>query len=72
MAARQMGRLILEKTGNLRSFPLSGKVFRKLGREDVREIPVPPYRIIYQVKHSERIVRILKVWHGARKEPELG
>jgi plasmid stabilization system protein ParE len=70
-AARKTGGMILDKAGMLGSFPQLGKVFRKLNRNDVREISMPPYRIIYHVKDSERSVRILKVWHGARQEPEI-
>jgi plasmid stabilization system protein ParE len=70
-AARKTGETILKKAGLLGAFPKLGKVFRKLNREDVLEISVPPYRIIYHVKDFERSVRILKVWHGARQEPEL-
>ena len=70
-AARRTGEMIFQKAGMLGTFPQMGKVFRKLNRDDVREIPVSPYRIIYHVKDFERSVRILKVWHGARQEPEL-
>lgn len=70
-AAQKTGDTILQKAGALGAFPQRGKVFRKLNRPDVREIPVPPYRIIYHVKDDERSVRILKVWHGARREPEI-
>ncbi|MGA2030147.1 MAG: type II toxin-antitoxin system RelE/ParE family toxin [Verrucomicrobiota bacterium] len=71
IAARKTGDAIFDKAGTLGSFPQLGKVFRKLNREDVREISVSPYRIIYHVKDFERSVRILKVWHGARQEPEI-
>lgn len=71
MAARKTGEAILQKAGRLSEFPEMGKVLRRLNRPDVREIPVPPYRIIYHVKEAERVVRILKVWHGARREPEI-
>jgi plasmid stabilization system protein ParE len=70
-AARKTGETILKKAGNLGAFPRMGKIFSKLNRDDVREIPVPPYRIFYHLKDAERTVRILKVWHGARREPEL-
>jgi len=70
-AARQTGEMILKKAGSLGTFPRMGKVFPKLNRDDVREIPVPPYRIFYHIKDAEHIVRILKVWHGARQEPEI-
>ena len=70
-AAKKTGEAILRKAGILGAFPRMGKVFSKLNRDDVREIPVPPYRIIYHIKDAERSVRILKVWHGARQEPEI-
>jgi plasmid stabilization system protein ParE len=70
-AARKTGNSILQKAGLLAKFPEMGKVFRKLNRNDVREISVPPYRIIYHIKDAEGCVQILKVWHGARREPEI-
>jgi len=41
----------------LKPLPFSG-VFAKLGREDVREIPVPPYWVII-VRDATRVVTIL-------------
>ena len=70
-AARKIGEMIIQKAGILGSFPRLGKIYSKLNRDDVREIPVPPYRIFYHIKDTERFVRILKVWHGARQEPDL-
>ena len=70
-AARKTGETILKKAGNLGTFPHLGKIFSKLNRDDVREIPVPPYRIFYHIKDAGHTVRILKVWHGARQEPDL-
>jgi toxin ParE1/3/4 len=71
VATEKAGKIIFQKAEMLGLFPKMGKVFSKLNREDVREISVPPYRIIYHVKEAERTVRILKVWHGARQEPEV-
>src|SRR5438128_2130380 len=70
-AARKMGERILEKAKLLEQFPLLGKVFKKLGRDDVREILVFPYRVIYHVRDVSRSVKILVVQHGAREEPEI-
>ena len=70
-AARKTGETIFHKAGQLGMFPEMGKIFRKLNRPDVREIPVSSYRIIYHIKDAERCVRILKVWHGARREPKI-
>ena len=54
VAARRLGEAILEQVQLLAKFPRLGHVFAKLWREDVRERPVPPYRIFYQVQDSER------------------
>ncbi|HTR41020.1 MAG TPA: type II toxin-antitoxin system RelE/ParE family toxin [Pseudomonadales bacterium] len=70
-AAEKTGKIILQKVEMLSSFPRIGKLFSLLQGDEVREIPVPPYRIIYHVKEIERVVRILKVFHGARQEPEI-
>jgi toxin ParE1/3/4 len=70
-AARKTGEAILQKAATLGSFPRLGKMFSKLNRDDVREIPIPPYRIFYHIKDTEHAVRILKVWHGSRQEPEI-
>jgi addiction module RelE/StbE family toxin len=65
-AGRKIGELMLEKIELLGAFPQLGKTLQNLKREEVREFPVPPYRIIYHVKDLEKSVRILKIWHGAR------
>lgn len=69
-AARKFGERILERIKQTGAFPRLGKIYPKLHREDVREIPLPPYRIIYHVKDAERRIRILKLWHGSREEPQ--
>jgi dihydrofolate reductase len=71
VAAKKTGDAILRKAGLLGLFPRIGKVFADLGQEDVREFPVPPYRIFYHIKDAARCVRILKLWHGARAEPKF-
>ena len=70
-AARKMGLAILDNVKRLGSFPEIGRVFSRLNRSDVREISVRPYRIIYHCQNAARCVRILKIWHGARQDPEI-
>ena len=70
IAARRMGEVILSKALLLGQFPHMGKVFEKLGREDVREILVRPYRLFHHVQDAHRSVTIITVWHGARQEPD--
>ncbi|MBC8097567.1 MAG: type II toxin-antitoxin system RelE/ParE family toxin [Akkermansiaceae bacterium] len=70
-AAGQMGEAVFQKTLLLGQNPRLGKVFVKLNRDDIRETPVHPYRLIYRVQDSARTITILTVWHGARQEPEI-
>src|SRR5579863_6474040 len=35
----------------------------------VRSMPVPPFIIYYRVDDMLRVVRILSVWHGSRRQP---
>lgn len=53
----------------LSEFPYSGAVVPDWEREDVREILVGNYRVIYRL-HKDR-VEILGVIHGARQLPDL-
>ena len=71
LAAEKFGEKIIERVSALRSFPRFGRVFRLLSRDDVRETPVPPYRIVYHVSDVSQTVTILAVWHGARQEPDI-
>ena len=70
-AAIGMGDRLLDKSMLLGSFPQMGAVIRELGRGDVRELAVPPYRIIYRVHLEIQRVTILVAWHGARREPQF-
>ena len=69
VAARAFGQKLLAKVQPLSSFPRLGRVYARLGRDDVRELPVPPCRVIYRVHDAEQTVTILIVWHGTMQQP---
>jgi len=48
-------------------YPRSGRVVPEYGREDIRELIEPPFRIIYRVKKAR--IDVLAVVHGARQMP---
>lgn len=53
---------ILERAGNLETFPLRGSAPRELegaARDDVRQIVLPPYRIIYTVTDHRVTVQLV-------------
>ena len=68
-AARAFGHKILASLEPLARFPRMGRVYAKLGRDDVRELPVPPYRVIYRLDDAARTATVLVVWHGAMQGP---
>jgi len=52
-------------TDRLEPFPRSGRVVPEIGRDDIREVLVHGYRVIYRIEGDE--VDILAVVHGARR-----
>ena len=59
---------ITEAVGRLAVFPGSGRTVPEVGRDDVREIILDGYRIIYQIR--ENMIIILTVFEGHMRLPE--
>ena len=55
---------LLERVRSLADYPDSGRMVPELQREDVRELIVPPYRVIY--RRTADAVEIAAIRHGAR------
>jgi plasmid stabilization system protein ParE len=70
-AAEKTGWAILDKTRNLETFPLIGRVVPERKKADVREVFHGPFRIIYRVQRKRGVVEVLRVWHAARGTPSL-
>ena len=72
IAAERIGHGILEHTQLLIRFPFIGPTYPHGSRGPVREIVFRrTYRIFYSVSESTCVASVLRVWHGARGEPEL-
>ena len=56
---------IVGAVARLEEFPRSGRVVPEVGRDDIREIIVRNYRIIYRLRSD--LVEIVTVHHGARR-----
>ena len=63
-AARRWLEELFERVDALRSFPDSGRVVPELGREEIRELLVGSYRVIY--RHRGDLVEIAVIRHQAR------
>ncbi len=56
---------IFDAVDRLARFPRSGRVVPEMDDENIREVIVGSYRVIYDV--NEEAVRILSVIHGAQR-----
>jgi toxin ParE1/3/4 len=60
-------RRLLHAVDRLQDFPQSGRTVAECSSPEVREVVLPPYRIVYRIV-SEQEIHILTVHHGARGE----
>ncbi len=56
---------LLERVASLARFPDSGRIVPELQRDDLRELIVGSYRVIYRRKAD--VVEIAAIRHGARR-----
>ena len=61
---------LLTHVESLPDFPRKGRVVPEDGRETLRELIFPPYRIAYEIA-PDGTIQIMTVWHSARGTPEL-
>jgi toxin ParE1/3/4 len=69
--AESFGFRLMAKVDLLAQFPEIGRMVPEEQDETIREIILPPYRIIYRVLNDNQVIAIVRVWHGARGEPEI-
>jgi plasmid stabilization system protein ParE len=57
-------RRIVAGVERLRAFPDSGRVVPELGRDEIREVIVRPYRVVY--RRRAPVVEIITVFRGSQ------
>jgi plasmid stabilization system protein ParE len=67
--AKRIGNELIDKALELGKNPFVGQLVRE--RPGARKILRYSYRIYYDVNESERVVEVLRVWHGARDPKSL-
>jgi len=67
-AAQQVVRRLLEQSKTLGDLPLSGRQVPEFRQDDLRELLVRPYRLIYRVRDEQ--VQILTVKHYRQRLPK--
>jgi len=71
-AAKRLALALVERTKVLGVFPQSGRVVPEFDRPEIRELILPPYRIVYQVDEVKKQVGVARFWHGARADMKVG
>jgi toxin ParE1/3/4 len=69
-AAKRFGLALIGRTKALGDFPFSGKIVPEFNERLIRELILKPYRIIYRIDETAKIVGIARYWHGARSALE--
>jgi addiction module RelE/StbE family toxin len=64
---RLVAERLIEATARLQAFPQSGRIVPELNRDDVREIIVGAYRIVYRLE--PQAVTVLTVFRSSRLLP---
>jgi len=63
------GKFLVGHTKRLADFPEMGRVVPEFGRDEIREIVVRSYRVIYRVDAGQERIEVIRFWHGARGVP---
>lgn len=69
--AEAFGFLLISKVDSLSRFPRMGRVVPEIEDDAFREIIFRSYRIIYHVEDAQHAIAVIRIWHGARGEPEI-
>jgi addiction module RelE/StbE family toxin len=70
-ASEKTGLGILSHVRILETFPFIGPAYPRGSSGTIREIVYGNYRIFYEVTQKANVVHVLRVWHGARGEPNI-
>ena len=68
---RRLVSQVIERTEQLRAFPDSGRMVPEFETPWLRELEMPPFRIVY--RRDESVVTVVRVWRSERlMDPEPG
>lgn len=62
---------LMSRADMLGDQPEIGRIVPERRTQHIREIIFRPYRIVYRVDHSRKLVEISRVWHAARGAPDI-
>lgn len=69
--AKRFGNLVVSKVDEVIQFPRMGRMVPEYHEDGLREILIPPYRVIYEIDDRRQTIAVLRIWHGARSKLDL-
>ena len=69
--AMSFGYQLISDIDRLQEFPELGRIVPEHRTDNLREIILRPYRIVYRINHASKLCEIARVWHSARGIPQL-
>jgi len=69
--AEHFGYRIVARVEMLQEHPRIGRVVPEFNKQDLHEVIVSPYRIIYRLNDESKLIEVIRVWHAARDTPEV-
>ena len=70
-AARKIGQQLIEKTKELSQYPLRGQRVPEFDDENIRQLIIRPYRIVYRVEKNIKRVSVARFWHASQENLQL-
>jgi toxin ParE1/3/4 len=70
-AAVRFGRALVARLRPLKDSPRMGRMVPEFRIETLRELILPPYRIVYEVNDALKRIEVARFWHAARGIPDL-
>lgn len=64
-AAERFGNRLIDEAMSLADFPERGHFVPEFADGMTREVPRPPYRIVYRVDAVNKAVQVSRFWHSA-------
>ena len=68
-AALRLGKQLADDADSLARLPYRFPKFHR--RANVRKLVTGQYLILYRIVQTEKVVEILRFWHGAQENPRL-
>ena len=67
----KFGKALIGASKVLGRFEKKGRKVPEFNLEEIREIIVSPYRVIYRLEEKNATLEIVRLWHAARGHPKV-